>query len=184
MHKVSYLGEFSRFKIEWSGSRGICGFALFGYPATKNIMEFQRVSPQLDTLVTDACELTGCNANIVMTQANNRSGPQVDKDSSTGNVWLQYNFAQPVVANILQITGSDNQGNWCPGYYAQQLVASNDGENWDTLLEIPEDKSVPQIFTGIYEFKNTTAYKHYKYIGQTGSSRRICRFILYRRESV
>jgi hypothetical protein len=68
-----------------------------------------------------------------------------------------------------------------------KLVASNDGENWEILLEREYQEDWRQCETRYFELENTTAYRFYRlvcaYVSDGNLLWRISRFRLFRRES-
>jgi hypothetical protein len=101
--------------------------------------------------------------------------------------WIQYEFDVPKVANFLDMASHQDNTQRTARWF--KLIASNDGEDWDLLLERQYQEDWKQCETRYFEFENTTAYKFYRLIcsytndGNNPFLWRISRFRLFRRES-
>jgi hypothetical protein len=103
------------------------------------------------------------------------------------DAWIQYEFAEPKVANFLDMASHQDDRQRTARWF--KLIASDDGEDWDLLLERQYQEDWKQCETRYFEFENTTAYKFYRLVcsytsdGNNPFLWRISRFRLFRRES-
>jgi hypothetical protein len=76
--------------------------------------------------------------------------------------WIQYEFSEPKVANFLDMASHQSETQRTARWF--KLIASNDSENWDLLLEREYQEDWKQYETRYFELENETAYKFYRLV--------------------
>jgi hypothetical protein len=181
-------GAFHYFKLRFSGEGNVRGIQLWGSIIDNNDSELILLTPVLGSNSAVGITITCSNLresnlyNITAPSAN--SYAEVDKGSFS-DAFIQYEFAEPKVANFLDMASHQDNTNRTARWF--KLIASNDAENWDLLLERERQEDWKQCETRYFELENTTAYRYYRLVcSYTANSTlywRISRFRLLRRES-
>jgi hypothetical protein len=181
-------GAFHYFKLRFSNEGTIRGIQLWGTLIDNNDLELILLTPQMGA--NSAAGITISNSNLREGNLYNITAPsanscaEVDKGSFS-DAFIQYAFAEPKAANFLDM--ASHQDNAIRTARRFKLIASNNGEDWDLLLEREYQEDWKQCETRYFEFENTTAYKYYRlvcsYTANSALYWRISRFRLFRRES-
>jgi len=87
------------------------------------------------------------------------SSVNVKSDSATGIAWIEYGFDKPFVANAFTISGSK-------GVPVGRLSASDDGKNFNILVELPGAQLYRQGYSRTFSIPETKAkYYRIEFIG-------------------
>ncbi|MDR2107144.1 MAG: discoidin domain-containing protein [Holosporaceae bacterium] len=183
-------GAFHYFKLRFSNEGNVRGIQLWGSIIDNDDSELILLTPQMssDSIagITISCSNLRWNNVRDVTSPSVNSAIELDKGSSP-EPWIQYEFAEPKVANFLDT--ASQQSNTHRTARRFRLIASGDGEEWDLLLEREYQEDWKQGETRYFEFENETAYKYYRLVcsytsdGSNPFIWRISRFRLFRRES-
>jgi hypothetical protein len=183
-------GAFHHFKLRFSNEANVRGIQLWGSPIENDDSELILLTPQMGSNsvagITISCSSLTWGELRNMTSPAVGSGVEVANDTD-GEVWIQYEFSESKIANFLDLSAFNNNLNETPRWF--KLIASDDGEEWDLLLEREYQEDWRQGEGRYFEFGNTTAYKFYRFVSlytSQGSSPPRClisRFRLFRRES-
>lgn len=181
-------GCFHYFKLRFSSEENIRGIQLYGSIIDNNDSELILLTPQIGSNSVAGITISGSNL-----RANNwrdvtypSANSYVELDNGAfSDSYLQYEFTTPRIANFLDMASHQDQLTRTARWF--KLIASNDGENWDLLLERQYQEDWKQCETRYFEFENATAYKYYRLVCSYTSDGnllwRISRFRLFRRES-
>jgi hypothetical protein len=183
-------GAFHCFKLRFSGEGNIRGIQLWGSLIENDDSELILLTPQMSSNsvagITISCSNLRWNNTRDVTAPSNNSAIELDKDSYD-DAWIQYEFAEPKVANFLDMASQQDNTQRTARWF--KLIASDDGGDWDLLLERQYQEDWKQCETRYFEFENETAYKFYRLVcsytsdGNNPFIWRISRFRLFRRES-
>jgi hypothetical protein len=183
-------GAFHYFKLRFSNEANVKGIQLWGSLIENDDSELILLTPQMssDSVagITISCSNLRWNNVRDITSPSVNSAMEADK-GSYGDPWIQYEFAKPKVTNFLDMAVHQSETQRTPRWF--ELLASNDGVEWDSLLERQYQEDWKQGETRYFEFENETAYKFYRLVciytndGNDPPRWRISRFRLFRRES-
>lgn len=181
-------GAFHYFKLRFSNEGNIRGIQLYGSMIDNNDSELILLTPQMGSSSVADITISGSNLrsnswhNVTYPSAN--SYVELDKGTFTES-YIQYEFESPKIANLLDMASHQDQLTRTARWF--KLIASNDGEEWNLLLERQYQEDWKQCETRCFEFENETAYKYYRlvcsYTSDSSLIWRISRFRLFRRES-
>jgi hypothetical protein len=184
-------GAFHYFKLRFSNEGDIRGIQLWGTVIDNDNSELFLLTPQLssDSVAGIMISCSNVRANSVRNVTSPSANVTMELDKGTyDEPWIQYEFAESKVANFLDMASHKDELYRTARWF--KLNASNDGENWDLLLERQYQEDWKQCETRYFQFENETAYKFYRLVcsytndGNNPSLWRISRFRLFRRESV
>jgi hypothetical protein len=183
-------GAFHYFKLRFSNEGNIRGIQLWGSVIENDDSELFLLTPQMssDSVagITISCSNLRWNNTRDVTSPSANSAMELNK-GDYDEPWIQYEFAEPKVANFLDMACHQDNTQRTARWF--KLIASNDGEEWDLLLERQYQENWNQCETRYFEFENTTAYRFYRLVcsytndGNNPFLWRISRFRLFRRES-
>lgn len=181
-------GAFHYFKLRCSSEGNIRGIQLYGSMIDNNDSELILLTPQMGSNSVAGITIDGSNLrsnswrDVTYPSAN--SYVELDNGAFSDS-YLQYEFTTPQIANFLDMASHQDQLTRTARWF--KLIASNDSENWDLLLEREYQEDWKQCETRYFEFENATAYKFYRLVCSYTSDGnllwRISRFRLFRRES-
>lgn len=180
-------GAFHHFKLRFSNEGNIRGIQLYGSMIANDDSELILLTPQMGSNSIAGITISGSNlrANAWRDITYPSANSCIELDKGTYNeAWIQYEFAQLQIVNLLDMASHQDQLTRTARWF--KLIASNDGDNWDLLLERQYQEDWKQCETRCFEFENETAYKYYRLVcGYTNDGSqiwRISRFRLFRRE--
>ena len=183
-------GAYHYFKLRFSGEGNIRGIQLWGSPIDNDDSELLLLTPQMssDSVagISISCSNLRWNNTRDVTAPSANSAIELNK-GDYDEPWIQYEFADPKVANFLDMASHQDNTQRTARWF--KLIASDDGEDWDLLLERQYQEDWKQCETRYFEFENTTAYRFYRLVcaytsdGNNPFLWRISRFRLFRRES-
>jgi hypothetical protein len=183
-------GAFHYFKLKFSNEANVRGIQLCGSTIDNDDSELILLTPQMSSDnvagITISCSNLRWNNTRDVTSPSCNSAIELNK-GDYDDAWIQYEFAEPKVANFLDMASHQDNTQRTARWF--KLIASNDGEDWDLLLEREYQEDWKQCETRYFEFENTTAYKFYRLVcsytsdGNNPFLWRIARFRLFRRES-
>jgi hypothetical protein len=182
-------GAYHYFKLRFSDESNVKGIQLWGYVIENDDSELIILTPQMssDSVagITISCSNLRWNNTRDVTAPSSNSAIELNK-GDYNEPWIQYEFAEPKVANFLDMASHQDNTQRTARWF--RLVASNDGDDWDLLLERQYQEDWKQCETRYFEFENETAYKFYRLVcsytndGNNPFLWRISRFRLFRRE--
>jgi hypothetical protein len=179
-------GAFHYFKLRFSSEAAVRGIQLWGSVIINDDSELIILTPQMgaNTVagITIFCSNLKESSLLNVTTTSLNSYADFDK-GDYDSPWIQYEFEKPKVANFLDMGARQDAPERSARWF--KLVASNDGDEWNLLVEreFQEDWYVGE--TRYFEFENTTAYKFYRLIclytrdGNNPFRWRISRFRLF-----
>jgi hypothetical protein len=183
-------GAFHYFKLRFSNEGNIRGIQLWGSIIENDDSELILLTPQMSSNsvagITISCSNLRWNNTRDVTYPSSNSAIELDK-GSYDDAWIQYEFAEAKVANFLDMASQQDNTQRTARWF--KLIASNDGEEWELLLERQYQEDWKQCETRYFEFGNETAYKFYRLVcsytsdGNNPFIWRISRFRLFCRES-
>jgi hypothetical protein len=183
-------GTFHNFRLRFSSEADVKGIQLWGSLMENDDSELILLTPEIhsDSVagITISCSNLRWNNVFDVTSPSVNSAMELDK-GSYDDAWIQYEFAEAKIANFLDMASHQDNTQRTARWF--KLVASNDGEEWNPLLEMQYQEDWKQGETRYFEFENTTAYKFYRLVcsytsdGNNPFIWRISRFRLFRRES-
>jgi hypothetical protein len=183
-------GAFHYFKLRFSDEANVRGIQLWGALIENDDSELILLTPQMssDSVAGITVFCSNLRWNSVRDVTNPSIGSSMELDKGIyDDPWIQYEFAVPKVANFLDMASHQDERQRTARWF--KLIASNDGEEWDLLLEREYQEDWRGGETRYFPFENTTAYKFYRLIcvytsdGNNPFRWRISRFRLFRRES-
>jgi hypothetical protein len=158
-------GCFHHFKLRFSNEGNIRGIQLYGSIIDNNDSELMLLTPSMGSNSVAGITISGSNLranswrDVTYTSAN--SYMELDKGTFS-DAWIQYEFTTPQIANFLDIASHQDQITRTARWF--KLIASNDGENWDLLLERQYQEDWKQCETRCFELENTIAYRFYRLV--------------------
>jgi hypothetical protein len=183
-------GAFHHFKLKFSSEANVRGIQLWGSLIDNDDSELILLTPQMSSNsvagITISCSNLRWNNLRDVTAPSSNSAMELDK-GSYDDAWIQYEFAEPQVANFLDMASQQDNTHRTARWF--KLMASNDGEEWELLLDREYHEDWKQCETRYFEFENETANKFYRLVcsytsdGSNPFLWRISRFRLFRRES-
>ncbi|GHU13944.1 hypothetical protein FACS189449_09950 [Alphaproteobacteria bacterium] len=181
-------GAYHYFKLRFSNEGNVRGIQLYGTTIDNNDSELILLTPSMgaDTMgaITISCSNLKRNSLRDVTSPPIAAYTELDKGSHL-EAWIQYEFATPKVANFLDMSAQTDELHRTARWF--RLIASNDGNNWELLLEREYQEDWKQGETRYFDFENTTGYRFYRlvcsYTNDGSFLWRISRFRLFRRES-
>jgi hypothetical protein len=183
-------GAYHYFRLRFSNEANVKGVQLWGSTIENDDSELIVLTPQMssDSVagITISCSNLRWNNVRDVTSPSSNSAMELNK-GDYDEPWIQYAFADPKVANFLDMASQQSEIQRTARWF--RLIASNDGEDWDLLLERQYQEDWKQCETRYFEFENETAYRFYRLVcsytsdGNNPFIWRISRFRLFRRES-
>jgi hypothetical protein len=181
-------GCFHYFKLVFSQEGECRGIQLYGVTVENNNSELILLTPSMTAAtvagITISCSelIYGDLLNVTTPTQDNYAGI---RRGSFPDAFIQYEFAIPQVANFLDMSSHHTNLQMTARWF--KLMASNDGVDWDLLLERQYQEDWKQKETRYFEFENTTAYQYYRlvcsYTNEVEQRWWLSRFRLFRRES-
>jgi hypothetical protein len=183
-------GAFHYFKLRFSNEANVRGIQLYGSLIDNDDSELILLTPQMSANsvagITISCSNLRLNNVRDLTVPSVNSCMELDK-GNYDDPWIQFEFDMSQVANFLDMASHQDNTHRTARWF--KLIASDDGEDWDLLLEREYQEDWRGGETRYFEFENTTAYKFYRLVcsytndGNNPFIWRISRFRLFRRES-
>jgi hypothetical protein len=183
-------GAFHYFKLRFSNEANVRGIQLWGSLIENDDSELILLTPQMSLNsvagMTISCSNLRWNNTRDVTYPSSNSAIELDK-GSYDDTWIQYEFAEAKVANFLDMASQQDNTHRTARWF--KLIASDDSEEWELLLERQYQEDWKQCETRYFEFENETAYKFYRLVcsytsdGNNPFIWRVSRFRLFRRES-
>ena len=182
---LEHHGFFRHYRICCSHTQ-IRYFRWFGYDVDDNFFTLKKVVPRMTSDSSDGYNLTCSGKNdgqIYHLTASDGNWVNL-KDRLDGKFWIKYELPEPAVVNMIDLGAANgSEADRFPIWF--KIEASNDDENWVTLLERAELTRWYQLETRQYYIDNETPYKFYKFtpVELNGTEFRIARFRLYHKSN-
>lgn len=178
---LEHHGFFRRYRIRCSHTQ-IRYFRWFGYDIDDNLFTLKKVVPRMtaDSLNGYTLTCSGKNDGQIYNLTASDGNWVNLKDRLNGEFWIKYELPEAALVNMIDLGAANgSESDRFPLWF--KIEASNDDENWTTLLERAGLSRWYQLETRQYYIDNSTPYKFYKFtpIELNGTEFRIARFRLY-----
>lgn len=181
IYTLDFHGFFRHYRIRCQHTQ-IRYFRWFGYSVDDNLFELKKIVPIMTANSLNGYSLTssGTNDGALFNLTQNDTGSYSNFSvRSNGQYWIKYEIPEAAVVNMIDIGAPRGYSDRMPTWF--KIEASNDGENWELLLE---RSSLIRWYDGEtrqYYINNEIVYKYYKFtpIELSTTEFRISRFRLY-----
>lgn len=184
-HECSTRGHFRYFRIRTSSPFTINYWQLFGFQIGGNKISLTKVMPEMtaNSLENFVITSSGTNKGELFNLTTNSTGSFANFNTrdEKSEYWIKYELAEAAIVNMFDIGACTSNSDRMPLRF--KILASNDDENWDLLLETSSLNRWYDGETRQYYIPDNGPYKYFKLVPielQT-TEFRIARFRLYRK---